>query len=36
LHVNDKCIGQSVLFESDKDCDTSYEDRGGKYQDRRT
>ena len=25
-------IGQVLFFESDEDCDTSYEDRGGKYQ----
>ena len=25
-------IGQVIFFESDEDCDVSYEDRGGKYQ----
>jgi dCTP deaminase len=25
-------IGQVIFLESDEDCDTSYEDRGGKYQ----
>jgi len=26
-------IGQIIFFESDEDCDVSYEDRKGKYQD---
>jgi len=31
VYVNEG-IGQVLFFESDEDCDTSYEDRGGKYQ----
>ncbi len=31
VYVNEG-IGQVLFFESDDDCDTSYEDRGGKYQ----
>ncbi|HVF27508.1 MAG TPA: dCTP deaminase [Pyrinomonadaceae bacterium] len=31
VYVNEG-IGQVLFFESDEDCDVSYEDRGGKYQ----
>jgi len=31
VYVNEG-IGQILFFESDEDCSTSYEDRGGKYQ----
>lgn len=31
VYVNEG-IGQVIFFESDEDCDVSYEDRGGKYQ----
>lgn len=31
IYVNEG-IGQVLFFESDEDCDVSYEDRGGKYQ----
>jgi dCTP deaminase len=31
VYVNEG-IGQVLFFQSDEDCDTSYEDRGGKYQ----
>jgi dCTP deaminase len=31
VYVNEG-IGQVLFFESDEDCDISYEDRGGKYQ----
>jgi dCTP deaminase len=31
VYVNEG-IGQVLFFESDENCDTSYEDRGGKYQ----
>jgi dCTP deaminase len=31
VYVNEG-IGQVLFFESDEDCDTSYDDRGGKYQ----
>jgi dCTP deaminase len=31
VYVNEG-IGQVIFFESDEDCDISYEDRGGKYQ----
>lgn len=31
VYVNEG-IGQVLFFESNEDCDTSYEDRGGKYQ----
>lgn len=31
VYVNEG-IGQILFFESDEDCDVSYEDRGGKYQ----
>lgn len=31
VYVNEG-IGQVLFFESDEDCSTSYEDRGGKYQ----
>lgn len=31
VYVNEG-IGQILFFESDEQCDTSYEDRGGKYQ----
>jgi dCTP deaminase len=31
VYVNEG-IGQVVFLQSDEDCDTSYEDRGGKYQ----
>jgi dCTP deaminase len=31
IYVNEG-IGQVVFLESDEDCDTSYQDRGGKYQ----
>jgi len=31
VYVNEG-IGQVLFFESDEDCATSYEDRGGKYQ----
>jgi len=31
VYVNEG-IGQVILLESDDDCETSYEDRGGKYQ----
>ncbi len=31
VYVNEG-IGQILFFESDEDCDTSYDDRGGKYQ----
>lgn len=31
VYVNEG-IGQILFFESDEDCATSYEDRGGKYQ----
>jgi dCTP deaminase len=31
VYVNEG-IGQVIFFESDEDCDVSYQDRGGKYQ----
>jgi dCTP deaminase len=31
VYINEG-IGQIVFFQSDEDCDVSYEDRGGKYQ----
>ena len=27
-----ECVAQMIFFESDEDCETSYKDRGGKYQ----